>query len=92
MGHNTQQPSARKAVQVSSSLTQFMHMNRQPLDIDRDSVEQQGQGSNDVDAAKLAVFWGWDVVGPKGLLDQVFASLQIPSRSWQGLKQACLAH
>ena len=33
------------------------------------------------------MFWGWDLVGPQGLLDRVFASLEVPERSWQGLKQ-----
>ena len=37
--------------------------------------------------ARLALYWGWDFTAEGGLLDSVYSDLQIPSRSWRGLKQ-----
>lgn len=55
---------------------------------DEDAVLRQ-PNQDAAAAAQLDNFWGWDLVGPQGLLDRVLASLQVPSRSWQGLKRVC---
>ena len=36
--------------------------------------------------------WGWDCCGPRGLLDRVYSGLDIPTRSWHGLKCCVEAH
>lgn len=32
-------------------------------------------------------FWGWDCCGPNGLLDRIYRQLDLPPRTWSGLKK-----
>lgn len=43
--------------------------------------------SADVAAAEWSAFWGWDCCGPNGILDNVYAALEVPQKAWPGLKR-----
>ena len=51
--------------------------------------EEGGQDSvtREVSAAEWSAFWGWDCCGPGGILEQMYAALKVPTKSWPGLKR-----
>ena len=65
---------------------------RKPIDLDDDPEGQlhTAHEEQELDTAVLSLYWGWDLAGPRGLLERVFGALQIPDRSWNGLKQVNL--
>lgn len=60
---------------------------RQPQGDDEPEGVEEGEQKADVATATWAAFWGWDCCGPNGLLEQLYSALEIPPRSWSGLKR-----
>ena len=62
---------------------------REPEESLQDDLARAGSASkaSEVATARLALFWGWDFIAEAGMLDTVYGGLQIPGRSWRGLKQ-----
>ncbi|KAK9817178.1 hypothetical protein WJX72_010703 [[Myrmecia] bisecta] len=58
----------------------------QPAEDEADT-DCDATADGDLDKAKSAAFWGWDCCGPGGLLERIFRALNIPERSWSGLKK-----
>ena len=56
-------------------------------DAEEDDIDSSGMQTAEVAAAEWSAFWGWDCCGPGGILEQMYAALQVQPKSWPGLKR-----
>lgn len=72
---------------VQNSETGAASFCSEPEDIDDGLLEGASGLQRHLADAKWAAFWGWDCCGPQGLLERLYQALDIPERSWSGLKR-----
>ena len=54
---------------------------------DEEGEDDDTLKTREFSAAEWSAFWGWDCCGPEGILEQMYAALKVPAKSWPGLKR-----